>query len=96
MHLRTHQWLASALAVALCGTAVAARGQDSFAPAAPPSDRSMFASESVTPAGRIQVDTAAFTQNGNYLKTTEANGVEFRRLYLGLKGSGFDVLEYKV
>jgi phosphate-selective porin OprO and OprP len=133
MHLRTHQWLASALAVALCGTAVAARGQDNYAPAAPPSDQTMFASEnlnaddanlakrladvekalkkiddkakadkekaasamSVTPAGRIQVDTSAFTQNGNYLKTTEANGVEFRRLYLGLKGSGFDVLEYK-
>jgi hypothetical protein len=51
---------------------------------------------SITPAGRIQVDPAAFTQNGNYLKTTEANGIEFRRLYLSLKGGGFDVVEYKV
>ncbi len=53
---------------------------------------------SCTPCGRIQVDTAMFSQSGqdNYLgKTYEPNGVEFRRLYIGLKGSGFDVIEYK-
>lgn len=49
-----------------------------------------------TPSGRLQVDTAAFTQSGPYLNTTEPNGVEFRRLYLSLKGGGFDVIEYKL
>ncbi len=47
--------------------------------------------------GRIQVDTASFTRSGNYLGgVPEANGVEFRRLYLCLKGGGFDVVEYKM
>ena len=31
-----------------------------------------------TPSGRLQVDTASFTRNGNYLGgANEANGVEF-------------------
>jgi phosphate-selective porin OprO/OprP len=50
----------------------------------------------VTPAGRVQVDTASFSKSGNYLNNaTEANGIEFRRIYLCLKGTGFDVVEYK-
>jgi phosphate-selective porin OprO and OprP len=50
-----------------------------------------------TPAGRVQVDTASFTREGNYLGgVPEANGIEFRRLYFGGKGTGFDVIEYKV
>jgi phosphate-selective porin OprO and OprP len=53
---------------------------------------------SCTPFGRIQLDTAMFSQSGqeNYLGyASEPNGVEFRRLYIGLKGAGFDVIEYK-
>jgi phosphate-selective porin OprO and OprP len=49
-----------------------------------------------TPGGRIQVDTALFNPVGPYLnKTYEPNGIEFRRLYLTIKGAGFDVIEYK-
>lgn len=56
---------------------------------------------SVTPYGRVQVDAASFSQTGNYegwsqVTKPESNGVEFRRLYLGLKGAGFDVIEYKL
>jgi phosphate-selective porin OprO and OprP len=53
---------------------------------------------SCTPYGRAQLDTAMFSQSGqnNYLNAaSEPNGVEFRRLYIGMKGAGFDVIEYK-
>jgi phosphate-selective porin OprO/OprP len=51
---------------------------------------------SCTPMGRLQVDTALFNRDGNYLGgVPEANGIELRRLYLGFKGAGFDVVEYK-
>lgn len=58
-------------------------------------------SMSVTPYGRLQVDSAMFNQVGNYegwnqATKPESNGIEFRRLYLGLKGGGFDVIEYKL
>ncbi len=52
-----------------------------------------------TPYGRVQVDTASFSQVGNYAGWNqavrpEANGVEFRRIYLGLQGGGFGVITY--
>ncbi len=53
-----------------------------------------------TPCGRIQLDTASFSQVGNYAGWNQAvrpesNGVEFRRLYLCLQGGGFNVIQYK-
>ena len=45
------------------------------------------------------MDTASFSQVGNYAGWNqavrpEANGVEFRRIYLGLQGGGFGVITY--
>lgn len=47
MRLRTHPWLTSALAVALCGAATDARGQEGFTLAPPPADQTMFVSENL-------------------------------------------------
>jgi len=55
-----------------------------------------------TPYGRLQVDTAIFNETGDvpYIQATPArpehNGIEFRRIYVGMRGTGFDVMEYKM
>jgi len=52
---------------------------------------------SVTPCGRIHIDTAAFSQDPvDKARFDEQNGVELRRARLGLKGKGFNVIQYKI
>jgi phosphate-selective porin OprO and OprP len=48
-----------------------------------------------TPYGRIQMDTAAFTDDPNY-PVTDKDGGEFRAIRLGLQGGGFDVMTYRI
>ncbi len=52
---------------------------------------------SVTVGGRIQWDTAAFSQNAQSLSQAGdmLNGTEFRRARLFAKGEAFDVIDYK-
>jgi phosphate-selective porin OprO and OprP len=53
---------------------------------------------SVKISGRVQWDTDTFNQNATSRSTVgdAMNGSEFRRLYLGVAGSMFDVFDYKV
>ncbi len=52
---------------------------------------------SVTPGGRIYLDTAAFDQDPiDRARHDEQNGVELRTARMFLKGTGFNVFKYKI
>lgn len=52
---------------------------------------------SIKPFGRIYFDTAAFSQDAvDKARFDEQNGVELRRARIGLSGSGFNVIKYKI
>jgi phosphate-selective porin OprO/OprP len=51
----------------------------------------------VTPGGRIQIDTANFDQNAiDSVRANEKNGTEFRTARLALYGGGFNVIKYQI
>jgi phosphate-selective porin OprO and OprP len=51
----------------------------------------------VTPGGRIHIDTAGFTQDAiDKARHDEQNGVEFRTARLALFGGGFNVMKYQI
>ncbi len=54
---------------------------------------------SAVPFGRIQYDGAVFDQSGGskvQFPTGFANGVEFRRARIGVKGEGFQAVDYQI